>query len=124
MCTGLFANIEYDLNYKLVSDTQKIGTMNLICSKDKNIYTYTTKVNIKFKYLFSTHTYTYKEIARVEDGKILSLDIHEDDDGKILKTKATRHRTHLIYEDGKRVDLDEIDYLPFDITLSLKHPYF
>jgi len=115
MCTHLFANTEYNLNYKLVSDTQNIGRMNVVCTNNQNIYTYTSSVNIKFKYLFSSHTYTYKEIAKVKEGKILSLEIYEDDDGKVSQTKATRDKSHLIYEDGKSVDLGEIDYLPFDI---------
>jgi len=115
ICTPLFANAEYNLNYKLISDTQKIGTMKVVCVNTQNIYTYTTSVNIKFKYLFSSHTYSYKEIAKVKEGKILSLEIFEDDDGKVSHTKAKRDKSYLIYEDGKSVDLREIDYLPFDI---------
>ena len=54
-------------------------------------------------------------IGKVKEGKILSLEIYEDDDGKVSQTKAKRDKSYLIYEDGKSVDLDEIDYLPFDI---------
>jgi len=115
MCTHLFSKIEYDLDYKLISDSKTIGTMKVVCVNNQNIFTYTTYVNIKFKYLFTSHTYTYKETARVKGEKILSLDIYENDDGKVLKTKAKIDKNHLLYEDGKSVDLSEIDYLPFDI---------
>jgi len=123
MCTQLFSKIEYDLDYKLVSDGEKIGTMKVIGINNQNIHTYTTHVNMKFKYLFTSYTYIYKEIAKLKDGKILSLDIYEDDDGKILETKASRKKNQLLYENGKSVNLDEVDYLPFDIrAVKLNKP--
>jgi|GEM_PF-4235963 len=118
ICLGLYASPQYDLKYKLQSLDEQIGIFHVKCDKNKNVYTYTNKFNINFEYLFKTHKYAYSEVAKVKDGKLLSVLAHKNEDGKMKKIRAEVKNNILVYEDGKSIDLSLVDYLPFDIRES------
>jgi len=117
-CLGLYASPQYDLKYKLQSLDEQIGIFHVKCDKNKNVYTYTNTFNINFEYFFKTYKYAYSEVAKVKDGKLLSVLAHKNEDGKMKKIRAKTKNNILIYEDGKSIDLSLVDYLPFDIRES------
>lgn len=112
---NLFANSQYNFKYDLISNNKKIGTLESNCIKNKNnIYKYTTKLNMKYQFVFMNYEYKYVEEAYIKDGKLQSLIVYEKDDDTIKNIKAKRDGDFLVYTNGIKVDMRKIDYLPFD----------
>lgn len=115
--SNLFSSCEYDYNYILKSDNEKIGTMQTTCMKDKkNRYKYLTNIDIKFSFMFIEYIYIYKEKSIVQDGEIISITIFENDDEKI--------KNIFLWNDDLEINFIKLDYLPFEMKPDIYKKYF
>lgn len=122
--SSLPANSEYNLKYKLVNGDDEIGTMESICQKNRlGRYRYLTRLEMRFSYMFMSYKYYYVEEFFVKNNKVILAYIYENDDGNIKNIEPKIERNFLVYDNGNKVDLDNIDYLPFNIKQNIYEQY-
>lgn len=114
------ASSEYDFKYNVYAKGKKVGTLNAVCIQEgKGLYKYSNHWDITSEQLLTESTYSYKEFALVNKGKLISLLAYETEDGIKQEVTLLASNNTLVYPHGARVKLSSMDYFPFDFKANI-----
>ena len=112
---NLFASTSYDYTYELTSENEKIGKLQLKSEKiSHGEYHFTSLLLIEYKYLFGKYNYSLEEKVVFKNKQIKELKVVETDNKNSRMVTARQKNNFLLYSNGMKVDLSQIDYFPFD----------
>lgn len=120
----LVVNIAFSksIMYDLKADGKNIGTLSVKTEKIGNKgYTYKTYLRFSRTYIFTDYTYEYRENAFFDKDGLVNFTVEEKIDGEHKKMSAKREGTVLVFANGKKIKLSQLDVTPFDIDETSKY---
>ena len=110
--------------YDLKSDGKQLGTLTVKTENLENSrYKYTKHLKLSSTYMFFNDTYVYRENALFDKDGLVEFTVEEIEDGKQKMMSGKRVGDELVFGNGKRIKLSQIDITPFEIDASSIEDY-
>ena len=108
--------------YDLKADGKQIGTLSVKTENLENKrYNYRSDLKFSGTYMFFKYTYAYRENAFFDKNGLEKYTVEEFSDDNQQMMSGKRVGSELVFGNGKRIKLSQIDVTPFDINLSSKY---